>query len=557
MNILFAALHQGYYRNLDSIVEELARRGHQVHLGSERPDSAFGGQAMLERLIAAYPNLTAGRIPPREADSLFLASKIRLGFDYLRYLEPMYHASSGLRPRAEVRTPVGLVRLSRTALESRPWARRLVASVLDGIDRAVPPSPAIEAYLDEQRPDLVLITPLIGLVATSQLDLLRSAQARRIPTAVFVWSWDHLSSKGVIRDCPDGLFVWNDAQKQEATGMHRVPADRVVVTGAQCYDRWFGRQPARSRSEFVRHAGLPDERPYVLWVCSALLPGSPHEPDVVMRWARSLRASTDPRVRDANILIRPHPSRAEWDDVDWRSLGNIALCGQSPIDSESRAEYFDSLYHSAAVVGITTSAFIEAAIVGRPVMAILEDDLKQEHEGSLHFQHLLTVGGGLLTTARTLAEHASQLAEMFDGPPAAVLERQRRFVEAFVRPHGLDVPATGMAVDALERLANTSVGRATAPHRAGALGTPPSGSPREPEGFAPHQSSSAIGRLGLRALQAVERHPRWRYLLLDEREGQSAARQDDKRRLREEALARKQQQRAEKARRSALKSRGA
>ena len=532
MKILFAALHQGYYRNLDSVVEELARRGHQVHLGSERPDSAFGGQVVLDRLLAEYPNLTAGRIPPREDDSAFLASKIRLGYDYLRYLEPMYNRSSGLRPRAEARTPAGMVRLSRTVLEKRPWARRLVASLMDAIDRAVPPSPAIEEYLDAQQPNLIIVTPLIGLGGSSQLDLLRSAHARRIPTAVFVWSWDHLSSKGVIRDYPDGLFVWNAAQKREAIGMHRVPANRVVVTGAQCYDRWFGRKPARSRSEFVRHAGLPDDRPYVLWVCSALLPGSPHEPDVVMRWARHLRASADPRVRDVSILIRPHPSRLEqWAGVDWQSLGRVTLCGHSPLDAESRAEYFDSLYHSAAVVGITTSAFIEAAIVGRPVMTILSDDLKQEHEGSLHFQHLLTVGGGLMTTARTLDEHTGQLAGMLDGPPAAVLERQRRFVEAFVRPHGLNIDATGIAVDALERLTGAPA----------AVPIP----------------ASAVGRLGLRALAAVERHPRWRYMLLSEREGPSAARFDEKRRLRDEALERKRQQREEKARRAALKSRGA
>jgi hypothetical protein len=33
VRILFAALHNGYYRNLDSVIEELARRGHHIHLG--------------------------------------------------------------------------------------------------------------------------------------------------------------------------------------------------------------------------------------------------------------------------------------------------------------------------------------------------------------------------------------------------------------------------------------------------------------------------------------------------------------------------------------------
>ena len=39
-----------------------------------------------------------------------------------------------------------------------------------------------------------------------------------------VWSWDHLSSKAIIRDVPDRLFVWNDVQKREALGHARRPA---------------------------------------------------------------------------------------------------------------------------------------------------------------------------------------------------------------------------------------------------------------------------------------------------------------------------------------------
>lgn len=529
LKILFAALHNGYYRNLDSVVEELARRGHAIYLGAERADTAFGGQPIVERLAASYSNVVHGPTPSREADSLFLTSKIRFGSDYLHYLGPIYPLASGLRPLARERTPTGIVRVSRLPVLDSELARRLMRRALDTIDRAAPPSPAIERFLDAQRPDLVVITPLIGLVASSQLDLLRSARARRVPTAVVVSSWDNLSSKAIIRDVPDGLFVWNHTQKWEATDMHGVPADRVVVTGAQCFDHWFNRPPSRSRSEFIRDAGLNDERPYVMWVCSALLPSSPREPDVVVRWVSQLRASRDPRVRDVPILIRPHPSRTdEWASVDWRRFGNITMFGSAPVEEQARTDYFDSLYNAGAVVGITTTAFLDAAVVGRPVMSFLADDLRQEHEDSVHFQYLLNVESGLLTLAGSLEEHERQLAAMLDGPPAEVLERQRRFVNAFVRPNGMEVPATGIVVEALERLTSTS-----------------------PVGVAP----SVFGRTGLRLLRALEKTPRWRTLLLDEREAETAARQNEKARRRAEALARKQLQRAEKARRAARKRR--
>ena len=531
MKILFAALHQGYYRNLESVIEQLAGRGHRIFLGHERQDSAIGGQGIVDRLTSGCPNVTSGRIPSREPAYAFVASKVRLGFDYLRYLHPMYSPVSGLRSRAQVRTPQGIVWLSQSSMMSSRAAQRLVARWLDAIDRAIPSSPAIDEFLDEHQPDLVVLTPLIGLGMSSQLDVLRSARSRRTPTGVLVWSWDHLSSKAIIRDDVDGLFVWNDAQKREAVEMHDVRQDRIVVTGAQCFDKWFDRGPSRGRAEFLRHVGLPERTPYVAWVCSALLPGSPPEPELVARWAAHLRSSSDPRLCDIGILIRPHPSRtADWDGVDWRRFGHTVLFGENPIEEAARDDYFDTLYHSAAIVGITTSAFIEAAILDRPVMTVYFDEVKQEHEGSLHFQLLLNFAGGLMTTAATLDEHAGQVANMIDGAPPDVIERQRRFVRAFVRPLGVEVAATGVVADQLEAIAA----------KASAV------LPCTTSSFAPW---------GLRALMKMERHPRLRYWLMDEREAAAAMRMDDKLRRRDEALARKARQREEKARRAANRAR--
>ena len=494
MKILFAALHNGYYRNLDSVVEELARRGHEIHLGAERDDSAFGGESIVDRLTTAYANVTRGRTAVRDPDSLFLPAKIRLAIDYLRYLEPAYSPSSTLSLRARERTPTGMLRLAQSPLLAWSSMRRLVSRALDAADHAVPASPEIERYLDVHRSDLLVITPLIGLVANSQIDLLRSARRRGIASVVMVWSWDHLSSKALIRDVPDALFVWNDVQKREAMRMHRVLEARIVVTGAQCYDRWFGRLPARGRAEFVRHAGLPDERPFVLWTCSALLPGTPPEPGIFLRWASQLRRSHDPRVRDVPILLRPHPSRrSDWSGDEWRAIGNVVFFGGPPVDDHGREDYFESLYYSSAVVGITTSAFLEAAVVGRPVMSFYAEDLVPEHEASLHFQYLVDTEHGLLTMASDLEDHERQLAAVLAGPPPDLLLRQRRFVHDFMRPHGLDVPATSIVADGLERVAR-------APRTALPAG------------------ATAFGRLGWRQIQRLERSPRWHHLLLDERE---------------------------------------
>jgi hypothetical protein len=133
--------------------------------------------------------------------------------------------------------------------------------------------------------------------------------------------------------------------------------------------------------------------------------------------------------------------------------------GHAPTDEESKADYFDSIHHSRAVVGLNTSAMIEAAIVGRPVLTVLDPEYERVQQGTLHFRYLLEVGGGLLTVARTLDEHAAQLERaIVDGDDG----RSRRFVAEFVRPHGLDVVATPLFVDEVERFA---AGSAPAPQR--------------------------------------------------------------------------------------------
>ena len=80
---------------------------------------------------------------------------------------------------------------------------------------------------------------------------------------------------------------------------------------------------------------------------------------------------------------------------------------------DARADFFDSLTHSAAVVGINTTAMIEAAIVGKSVLTVLSPEFAQE--STLHFDYLLEENGGFLHVAGSLDEHVAQLAQVLAG----------------------------------------------------------------------------------------------------------------------------------------------
>ncbi|NOT26942.1 MAG: hypothetical protein HOP16_12655 [Acidobacteria bacterium] len=452
MKILFLARHYTYFRNYESVIAILAARGHHIHLAAEREED-LGGRKMVERLAQQHQGVTFGWVPAREDAWGIFATRLRMTIDYLRYLDPAYADAPKLRARARERVPRAGLWLVAAAGTGSAVGRHLLRTILYACERAIPRSRQIDDYLREQRPDVVLFTPLIGLVASPQLDYLQSAKALGYPTALCVWSWDHLSSKAILRNVPDRVFVWNDTQRDEALSLHRVASEQVVVTGAQCFDQWFDRTPSMTREAFRGAVGLGGDGPFLLYVCSALFQGSPTEALFVQRWIQAVRASKLEPLASMPIVVRPHPARTkEWEGIDVTTNTDVVLWGRNPVDPEAKAGYFDSLAHCAAVVGLNTSAFLEGAIAGKPVFATLLPEHFENQEGTIHFHYLLKVGGGLLHTARSLEEQCRQINDVLLAGETSS-RRSQRFVEAFIRPRGLDVAASPVFADSVEGLA--------------------------------------------------------------------------------------------------------
>ena len=484
--ILFVMLHPGFLRYYDSVLQALAAAGHDVHVAFETNRTKLGEDAIARRLTAASPRLTFGATPERsESVRDFLArgdreatrsggpgvspwssegreeswdslgTTVRLLLDYLRFFEPVFARASALRARAEKRVP-RIYRHVIARVAGTRAGRRVLAAALQAVEAVIPPNRAIETFVREQRPDLLLVTPLIEL-GSQQVDYVKCARRLGVRSALCVASWDNLTSKGLIRVVPDHVMVWNEAQKREAVELHDVAPERVIMTGAPLFDRWFAAMPERSREEFCRVAGLDPAHPYVLYVGSSVFI-APDEVPFAERWLAALRASAIPGVASSGVLIRPHPANArQWRAFDAGAFSGLAIwppVGADPSGPGSANDYYESIYYSAAVVGINTSAQLEAAIVGRPVFTIRAPEFAHAQEGTLHFQHLAAEQGGLVRVASTFDEHALQLAEVLRGDATGVAGRD--FVQSFLRPHGLDVESTtvfSQAVDGVARLA--------------------------------------------------------------------------------------------------------
>jgi hypothetical protein len=459
MRVLWIMRSPVFVRNHEAALRALARRGHSIHVSFEREKEDTRDQrALIDSLMAEHPQITVGSAPLPRGLRAVLGRRARGGLDYLRYLTPAYARADALRDRAATHAPPGLSALA-PALAGRPRARARLAATLRAIDRAMGPHTRVQRFLAKTPADILVVTPLTHF-GSPQVDYLRAARRRGLPSTLVTFSWDNLTNKSLMHELPDLAVVWNEVQAREAVEHHGMPRTRVTVAGAAAYDHWFGWRPSSDRATFCARVGVDPHRPFLLYVCSSRFIAA-DEPTWVAEWLARLRDGPG-RLSEVGVVVRPHPLNARsWAAASVDQPGLVTVFprdGQDPTSAAARADYFDSLYHSAAVVGINTSALIESAIVGRRTFTVRSERFRDTQEGTLHFHHLRHDRGGPLHVAATMEQHLDDLASAVDHPEVADPQLER-FVTHFIRPAGLDIPAAPRVVAALERLAT---GRAAA-----------------------------------------------------------------------------------------------
>jgi hypothetical protein len=446
LRILFLVHNLGKTRHFEGVIRGLTARGHTVMLGAARKRKPLKPTKTLHD----DPRIEVLASPTRRVDGWHdFALAIRRARDYMRFLDPRYARSTKLAARAADYAPAGWNGL----FDRRPWLRRnwrVVQRALAFAEQVMPTERYFELFLKAERADILLVTPLVDF-GSYQTDYVKAAHRIGIPVGFLPFSWDNLTNRGLIRVPPDRVLVWNDDQRREAVDLHGVPADRVIPVGAPRFDQFFEMSPSTTRAEFCATVGLDPQRPFILYTCSSNFV-APREVEFIRQWIQQLRGASEESVRQLDVLVRPHPANDEqWAGIDFSDLPGVAIWSHRSTMQADQGLY-DSLHHCAAVVGLNTSAMIEAAIVGRPVFTMAAEEFAGGQQGTLHFWYLLVEHGGIVTMAKTFEEHHRHIAAALRDDTAC-RERCRAFAQAFVRPRGLDQPAAAVMVEEIERLA--------------------------------------------------------------------------------------------------------
>jgi hypothetical protein len=464
MRFLFQLPRTNVLRHFDGVVLALANDGHDITIATPGRSNDWP----LPEAVQSHPRVTCRTCPEaREDEWRDAATDFRTIVDCGHYLESPFFEAEKLRNRAfrtlaqtltgergrhlSARCPScgskivdGEFGSLRPALGEEASARLKKLAAL--VEKAIPSDPGRERFLQDERPDVVLVSPLVRF-GSEQADWVKSARALGIPVGFPVFSWDNLTTKGIVHVHPDCVFVWNAVQQREATEYYGIPPEKVVITGAPRFDSFIALTPSIERDECCRKLSFDPSAPIVTYLCSSEFVAG-HEVEFVEKWIETIRRDT--RLALCNILIRPHPrSVRQWADVDVARFGRVAVTMSRILNADQ--SLYDALYHSAAVVGLNTSAQIEAGILGKPVFTLLAEGFEHGQQGTLHFHYLLKEQGGFVEMARDLDEHMNHLAGALGG--AVDVDGIRQAVERFIRPHGWHQPATPILAEAICNLA--------------------------------------------------------------------------------------------------------
>lgn len=470
MKFLIIAMSPQFLRPFIPTIRELASRGHAVtvawHVESR------GGEAHLAELEGC-PGVTCTTVSGKRSEHREEVTLIRRLWNYLRYLDRPYLGAAKLRRRA-------FVKVARAFFDARSEVRtewsdavtarlsprevRRLLGLLSFVERQLSTDPLCDVFLEAHRPDAVLLTPLVDLNSSTQADYAQSARRMRIPVGMLAYSWDNLSTKGGLHVMPDRIFVWNNKQAREARDLHAVPGSAITVVGAPRFDAFLACRRGSKPKAFAAELGFDPASPIITYVCSSAFV-SGNELPFVREWVRAVRSAPDPAVRGANIIVRPHPDIALTppdEPAAKVTIGTNIVAGSvwRPFDDDRAIvlgttqrtpdSLFEVLIHSAAVVGLNTSAEIEAALLSKPVLSILAGrDAADGQEDTLHFRYLLREEGGWVDKAATLSEHVAQLSAALTLSEEELGLRRVRALR-FVRPLGRQKAVAPLLADAIE-----------------------------------------------------------------------------------------------------------
>lgn len=443
MNILFICEHANYFRHMEPLLWPLHFRDHKLKLWIEKNSENEFSSLPVSKFLLETKNEKIHYLTNEQyfLGSLLTTTRNLLGYSV--YLNPK-HSSPFLKDRFKGKMDLRAQKIVNNHLLHSALSKKVTQQILRNVENIIPPIRKITQTLSEIRPDLVVVFTNLKW-NTTVVDYLKAAKSQNIPTIMVVASWDNLTTKSTFQIIPDAVFVWNEALANEAVTLHNIPRKKICVTGAQTFDYLFDMKPSCTYQDFCQKHGIQSDKPFILYVgSSSSISGD--ETDYARKFISNLKCKND-----FSIILRPHPLNAQiWDNFSVPNLVVSPKGGVLPIASADKQDFFDVLFYTKAIVGVNTSALLEAAVMDKPCVTIMAGEYVHAQEENGHFQHLLQAD--FIEIARDFGDAGLIIERILIGENIKAKQRNA-FVRDFIRPLGIEHNVGEIMADMIEKKA--------------------------------------------------------------------------------------------------------
>ena len=303
------------------------------------------------------------------------------------------------------------------------------------IEKFLPSYEVSDYWLKNINPDVILISPM-NMRFSSETDIAKSAFKLKIPFCVLCLSWDNISTKGLFHIEPDRLLVWHHEQKKEAKNLHYVPKKKIRITGSPFLDKWFlpNKFLKVSKKEFCERLGLDQNKKIILYLGSSKnIIKDEHL--IINELSALFLKSENKDLENSQIVVRCHPAN----NLDSKDLAksNVIVYPEVAVlpELDEHNELFKTMCeHADAVIGINTTAMVDAIILDKPVFSPEIEKYKFSQIRTEHYKRMKA--SGAIHASKELEGLVNLLSDFFKKPKSNSLNR-KKFVENYVRPKGM------------------------------------------------------------------------------------------------------------------------
>jgi hypothetical protein len=290
--------------------------------------------------------------------------------------------------------------------------------------------------MKEANPDILFTSPYI-FSDYYDVDFIKCANKLGIPTTSAIASWDNLTSKGTSQVPVNKLFVWNKYLKKEAVELHKINSKFIEIIGSPTFDYLFNWNTKIDKLKFMLAAKIANYDYYILYLCSS--PSiSKNEFEIIIELANSMTLLKT--EKKCCLLVRPHPLNFRiWENKNSLPENLILFpnINENYSSNESIDIYCHSMFYSSAVIGLNTSAFIEACILNKPCISLPSYPENYTRENFGHFKHL--ADGKFINMPNNKEDVNHIIENILLNDDDDLFQMRKLFTNNFIRPNGLNV----------------------------------------------------------------------------------------------------------------------